>query len=331
MGVKEILLADLGATLQGSIDLLICCGSFEQRSRSIPEALDPQIVRRALVAQNVDLEAYTGENAKRLRSRYQGKCFGVDIRTDDPLLTADNLGTALVELAKDDPQKCLVDITTFTHESLLILLKLLALTVELHGSTVFAYASAGEYSVGLRDHDKWLTKGVKEIRSVLGYSGDIIPSRKTHLIILVGYEHERASQLIASLGPSILSLGCGGRGTATSEKHQAANEHFRQLLRSSYALYDQCYDFDFSCCDPWEAKDAIIAQARKFSDHNVVVAPMNTKISTVGAALATQEMECIQLCYAQALRYNYQHYSEPGDKCHLFELPEITQRERMSS
>jgi len=328
MGVKQVPLSNVGTVVRAPIDVLICCGSFEERCCSIPEALDPGIIRMVLVAANEDQRAYTGENAQRLRSRFEGKCIDVAMRSDSPLQTADSLLAAIKKAAHHSRQKYLVDITTFTHESLLILLRLLALTLTVDDRVTFAYTSAGEYSLGLSDQDKWLTKGVKEIRSVLGFSGDIIPSLKTHLIVLVGYEHERASELIASLSPSILSLGCGGRGTATNDKHQGANEHFHKLVRTSCAIYGQCHDFDFSCSDPWKAKEAILKQARKFPDQNVVVAPMNTKISTVGAALAAQEMECIQICYAQALRYNYEHYSAPGDKCHVFELPELIQSAR---
>jgi hypothetical protein len=50
---------------------------------------------------------------------------------------------------------------------------------------------------------------------------------------------------------------------------------------------------------------------------------MNTKISTVGCALAAWEDRAIQLCYAQATRYNYAHYSTPGDTCYVFDLPEL--------
>ncbi|MDP2644327.1 MAG: hypothetical protein Q8P24_05265, partial [Desulfobacterales bacterium] len=42
---------------------------------------------------------------------------------------------------------------------------------------------------------------------------------------------------------------------------------------------------------------------------DVTVAPMNTKLSTVGAALASFENSEIQVCYAQADYYNYHGYS----------------------
>jgi hypothetical protein len=50
---------------------------------------------------------------------------------------------------------------------------------------------------------------------------------------------------------------------------------------------------------------------------------MNNKLSTIGVAWAGFDNEDVQLCYAQALRYNYSNYSLPGDTCYLMELPEL--------
>jgi hypothetical protein len=47
---------------------------------------------------------------------------------------------------------------------------------------------------------------------------------------------------------------------------------------------------------------------------------MNTKISTVGAALAAIKQESIQLCYAQANIYNVERYSAVSDEVFIFEL-----------
>ena len=78
--------------------------------------------------------------------------------------------------------------------------------------------------------------------------------------------------------------------------------------------------FQFSCVDPRNAKRAIIEQAKKFPEHNTVLAPMNTKVSTLGAALAAFEEESLQVCYAHPSAYNTATYSLPGLDCRLFDL-----------
>jgi hypothetical protein len=174
--------------------------------------------------------------------------------------------------------------------------------------------------------DRWLSKGVAEVRSVLGYPGEFFPSRKTHLIVLVGFEHERASKLVEIYEPNILSLGYGKAGSETSQKHYSANRNYHKLVREAVATYTTVREFEFSCSNPWDAKKAILAQVATTPDHNVVVAPMNTKISTVGCALAAVENQTIQLSYAKAMSYNYQQYSVGGTMCYLFEVPELFSR-----
>lgn len=53
----------------------------------------------------------------------------------------------------------------------------------------------------------WLSKGVRIIRSVVGYSGDMSPIKDLLLIILVGFEYERAQTLIEVFEPNKLYLG----------------------------------------------------------------------------------------------------------------------------
>ena len=66
--------------------------------------------------------------------------------------------------------------------------------------------------------EKWLSKGVKEIRSVLGFPGEILPSRKNHLIVLTGYEYERAKTIIDILQPYSLALGFGEASNVNADK-----------------------------------------------------------------------------------------------------------------
>jgi len=55
----------------------------------------------------------------------------------------------------------------------------------------------------------------------------------------------------------------------------------------------------------------------------VLLAPMNNKMSTLGAALAAFQCEKIQVCYAPVLEYNFFHYASPGKTCYVVELPEL--------
>jgi hypothetical protein len=88
-------------------------------------------------------------------------------------------------------------------------------------------------------------------------------------------------------------------------------------------LYGTVEEFNFSCIDPVQAKVDLKRQIYQYDGYNVIIAPMNTKISAMGAALLAYERPEIQLCYASANVYNVDGYSIPGDDCYLFSLDEL--------
>lgn len=309
--------------LNRDIDLFVCSVSYESRCRTVADQLDPFKVHRAIVAESEHAGRYVTDNGSYLRERFGASVMPITTDPGNPVTTADALQGALRTGRPEPRGMMLVDITTFTHEALLILAKILSLEMTADHALFFVYVGAAEYSVGEPDERKWLSKGVSEVRSVLGFPGVIVPSRRQHLIILVGFEHERAAELIRSYEPSVVSLGHGRSGTALDPGHQAANQRFHKLVSESASTYGDVKHFEFACNDPLDAQRAIEKQARAVKGHNTVVAPMNTKLSTLGAVLAAQRDESIQLCYARANQYNYERYSRPGDTCYLIELPEL--------
>lgn len=321
---QKIPVGDLAAHLRLPIDVFICSSSFEMRCRTVPDHLPFNAVRRVLICENEDLRAVIEPSRSYLHERFGAKAISVQLNTKDPLIGADNMQKAISSVGESRPNNFLVDITAFTHESLLILVKLLQTFLHKGNNVQFVYTSALDYAVGMKPEDKWLSKGIGEIRSVLGYPGILRPSRKVHLIVLVGFEGERAAKLIEAYEPTVVSLGFGSAGESISNSLHEVNVTFHKKL---FAMYRNVLDFSFSCVDPWEAKKSIDAQKAKLPDHNVVIAPMNTKISTIGAALSAFSDESIQLCYAHAKQYNWENYSLPGDECYFFDLPELTEKE----
>jgi len=329
MKIEKVNLIDAGSQIGEPIDVFICASSFEDRCCALANTLNPKLIGRTFVFKAVNLEDYVGKSAGYLIQRFQPNSEIVEVNTYDPLFGGDNMIKALSDLlGKSEGLRFLIDVTTFTHETLLIMLRLLKLYVTKDSSNkfLFAYTSAAEYSVGDLVESKWLSKGVKDVRTVLGYPGDNLPTRKTHLIILVGYEFERASKLIETLEPNSVSLGYGRSGsTAITEKNQNANEHFLRLVERVASSYASVSSFEIMCNNPLETKDVILKVARKAkaAKFNVVLAPMNNKMTTIGAALAVFACEDIQICYAPVLQYNVAGYSKSGTTCYLIDLPEI--------
>ncbi len=186
------------------IDAFICCSSYEGRCRTIPDRLDISRVSSAIIVENMNLAAHVGENATYLLEKFKNKAVRIETDSRKPVLTADNLYEGLSKTFQTEPANILIDVTTFRHESLLILLHCLKAFQRQSDTITIVYSTASDYSVGSQTAQKWLSKGVTDVRTVLGYAGDISPSRKMHLILLAGFEYQRASELIEILEPNAL-------------------------------------------------------------------------------------------------------------------------------
>ena len=321
MSIQRVPLGDVRKHLRLPCGLFVCSSSFETRCLSIPRTLCRGDFAKALILVNTDRLSYVKENRDLLLDHFSSAAQVVDIQIQDPLQTADRLCSALVSArSAGEVPEIVVDVTTFTHESLLILLKLLQIHFS-ESSVTVVYASASEYSVGDAIEDKWLSKGVVCVRTVLGYPGTVLPSRQTHLVLLVGYEHQRATRLIEILEPSSLSLGYGKPGSTTTDKDKDASRHYAELVKRTAGFCTEVTTFEFSCNDPFETRDIILRQCTRNSGKNIVLAPMSNKMSTIGAALAAFSRESIQVCYAPALHYNYAGYSQPSGWAYVVHFP----------
>lgn len=299
------------------IDLFLCSASFEERCRSITDHLDSSYIRRSWIAFNENFGEVVAENVTHLHTRLGDASTEIVLNTNDPILSADNISQSLERAFKEVPQRVVIDITSFTRESLLILVKFLCQNLKSTDTLEFLYAYAGDYSVGDPPEEKWLSKGIREVRSILGYPGDMLPSRRNHLIVLVGFEDERALNLIRECEPSKISLGVGDEAERGTAPHQETNIHRLGQLKSVFGMAET---FTFKGYDAEATKTKIREQIAKAPELNTIIAPMNTKISTLGAAALALEDEKIQLCYAQANIYNYARYSVPGDTFYHFSL-----------
>jgi hypothetical protein len=316
--VPKVYLADLAARYQSQIDLFICAVSFESRSVSIANSLEPPCVSSVMVCCNKEMWKEAAAFREIITERFPSKVTEVETELNDPLYTANILLSALHKIvAEQKVQTCVIDITTFTHEVLLILLKVIYIALHGTGCQVdFIYTAASDYSLNETEKEKkWLARGVGNVRSILGYSGIADPSKKTHLIILTGFETERSQKLIDIYEPAKVSLGVGRPHTAVSEEHHRVNKlNFDQLPVSR----DQVTSFSFSCTNPSQARIDLGHQIDLDAEYNVVIAALNTKLSTIGVGLFAMEHPEVQLCYATANAYNIKYYSLPADFCYIY-------------
>ena len=238
--------------------------------------------------------------------------------SNDPKRTFMELSKSMISLFKGGDKLILLDITTFTHEIVLILFRLINYYKRVSDKVYYIYNCANKYSVneGTKE-SKWLTKGVKQIRSIISYPGYFDPSKKNHLIILFGFEIERAIRLIEEFDYDKITLACQRTDETLNIDLQEINTHMHKCVLD---LYSNAKQLNISIMNPIDTKSEILNYVTLNSEYNTVIAPMNNKISTIGAGLAAIENEYIQLCYMKANQYNIEGYSEPSDDFYIFEV-----------
>ncbi|MDB4950151.1 MAG: hypothetical protein JWM27_2800 [Gemmatimonadetes bacterium] len=306
----SIPLKSLSLEVGDTPDVLICSASFEERCVAVPLNVASDSLKHALVFHNRALRGLAQQNLRKLRSKFGRKLIPVGHDGSGPIAFADIARPALARVLDVPAINFLIDITTFTHENLLILLSLLREMKREADTFTVTYAAAADYG-------EWLSRGFSDVRSVLGYPGEMRPSQGEHLIVLCGYEADRAERLIRTYEPAHLSVGhCNEFASIAPHLHQRNLEFHKRLLQ----FRSQVDTFDFGCDDPSTACEHILREVRRVPGYNAVVAPMNTKLSTVGSALAAFQNPAIQLCYVPAHEYNEPSYSLPGEMCYVFKL-----------
>lgn len=310
-------LTEINSLLDSYYDALFVSASFEKRCLSIYSSIKEEINfehkfvsasvhHRELIQGNLDIFLQDGFEK-------------FDVSNKDQVATFVNISKKIDKIvANNNKASLLFDISTFTRQTILILLRILRAYLSTQNSITFVYTPALEYSPGLPDEHKWLTKGILSVDSVLGYSGIIGPSRHYHLIILMGFEVERASMLISEYEPKNISIGYANETDSMPEHYTINKRKFDELLYE----FPFAESFEFSCNHVLECTKEILAQSRKYSNCNVVISPMNNKLSTVACALSAIENKHIQLATAIPVIYNH-NYSTIGETCHILKLTDL--------
>jgi hypothetical protein len=311
-------LTELNVRLPADFDLFILSASYESRSLTCAKSIRPGIYKSAMIAWNENHREYNRENMDRLQQLCSGvRIVPCSLDSDNPVATADAFAKGLESAQLHGTSKILLDVTAFTREGLAILLRVLKLYLDPQTNITVIYNPAQKYD---NDQDRpHLTFGIREIRSVLGYSGGLNPSKPSHLIVLPGYEHDRAAELIASYEPRLLSIGRIPKDESISVRFYALQNQFANSLSSIYSR-NHVRLFKFSAKDINVTKNAVLKQVAKFGAFTPVVAAMNSKLATVGACLAALSNEDIQLCYAQPKRYNIESFSDPSAIAYICEI-----------
>jgi len=301
----------------------LCSASYENRSLVAADTLKEQAFKYVGIFAAQDCHSEIINTASVIKKRHLQESVIVPTKTRDPLFTANAMAKVINEIVnRKEIDDIIVDITTFTHEMLLILLKLIQGYTEKLRRVTCVYTSAKDYSVGDLKERKWLSKGCREVRSVVGYPGRLVPGKPTCLVVLVGYEHERAAKMIVEMDPEQLLLGKGisAEGHLTHKSHRDPMLFFHELVQDMASSRGTVEGFEFSCRDPFLTAGTLLNLIEENAGMNHIIVPLNTKISTVATAMAAFECPAVQVCYAEPETYNFEGYSSPDEFITIFDL-----------
>ncbi len=296
----------------------ICFASFEERCLSIPREIVRQRIELSYVLRN-----NSGKSAVLNESNYDAllkqlpNCEGICF----PLKKSGEYAEKVFELIKHLKEKgvssIVVDISTFTHECLLIILKSLYIYRDSFEKIILLYNGADRY-------ENWLSKGCKDVRNVIGYMGKYDPKLKERLIVLAGFEQERIEGLVEMLEPDLLCLGFGREPTNMNHK-EAMDEYryrFEKWVKKQFPLKNY-EEFEFSCSnvdDTIKTLNSLIDDSSE--EYNNILVPLNTKISTVSAGVMALMNEKIQVCYPIPEAYNTK-YADPSRNVSIISFKEL--------
>lgn len=308
-------------TIIPNIDLFICSSGFESRSTSISLALDATGIKTAIIFHIDENYIVSYDNLKKIE-KHIPHLKTVEHPKNNPIETYDLILNEINEFFEhsvaDTRLTLAIDVTTFTREVLLILFKVLNQKQYIEKTDIqLLYTPAESYPCG------WLTKGVRYIRSVFGYSGMISPSKKLMLVILNGFETERTEEIINSFEPNGILLGRPSKeDSINSDLSNEGQEKFSQI-KNKYSS-NIIEEFEFSCLEIDKTMIIIEKLIHKYEDeYNIVLSPLNNKISTIAVAMLALKNDNLQVCYASANQYNINEYSKPSDFFLVFKMNDL--------
>jgi hypothetical protein len=293
--------------------------SFEARSIAIANAFGGERWRSTTIFASKRRGERARANLETLKLHLGGELVPVELDTSAPLKVASELTGAVGDFVERvGADAAVVDVTSFRREELLMLLAILKSKLSdrnLLGRWNLAY-------VGALNMGDWLSGKVTSVRSVLGFPGNIRPSRSTRLVVLLGFEVNRARSIIEAYEPKQIVLGMGYKAESINDALYARNkELFDRLNQEFQDSVERA--FEFSARDPLKVQSELDEVIGAADESNVVIAPLHTKLSTVGAGLYALNHPNVQVCYAPVEEYNEEAYSAPGPVVFLVPLDSI--------
>jgi hypothetical protein len=289
-------------------DIFISCASFEKRCRGVVEKFD--IKYRAL---DSFVFRYDAESMTNLRDinfgkmvdivqRHSGKTSPVICNHHDPLDGVFKFQELLKNSQTELSGKIVtLDVTTFTKQYILVLLKFLE-NQRPRLVRIF-YTEPLDYAA------KWkkpLSYGLIEVVSVPSYGGHTYIEKENMLVLLLGYEGDRAYSIWEKLSPhqTIILIGKPSYRDSWEGRVESFNRKLIDKLPKEAVKYVSTLD-PFSVC---QNLDSLFNEYQ--SDFNIALSPLGPKPQVIGSYLSLRNHSDVQVLYAIPKYYEEKYFSK---------------------
>jgi len=191
-----------------------------------------------------------------------------------------------------------LDISTMPREVIWWTLTALA---EARCNVQYVYYHPERYSTS------WLTRDTATPRLVYQHSGLAKLGKATALLLLNGFDHERAAQLVQFFEPRLLLLGLQvGDQFDNRAKNSEQSKLLQQTIRNIVTFELDAFSSD---CGYAAIKAAVEPHVKEF---NVVAASLGPKTSAIALFQLAREFPDIALAYAPSRQFNPEYSSGVG-------------------
>ncbi|MFC1941687.1 hypothetical protein ACFLWU_00520 [Chloroflexota bacterium] len=297
---------------RGPDDLFICCASFEERCLSITTKMGADFLTKFAIIFVVEEPLYqkqVEQNMFRLQTELRKKTtegiFVISCQRENPVEGVKQLGDILKQckLQAAGGPFITVDISGFTKIYLLELLHYLAIDKDLGIPRI------------LHTTQKYLptrlTRGIQQITTVPNYFGSPSPDKDTALVLLLGFEPERALAVWNQTNPArTIALITNPPRDGNLDYLKYAKQNNAELLsKPSVEVRDMPAD------NPHAIKNMLVKIHEEIQDsYNMVIGPFGTKPQVVGVFLFCMEHHKAQVIYSFPATYTRSYLRrQPGE------------------
>lgn len=293
---------------KGTDEVFVACASFEDRTTAVASKLSPNYRISTSFVFKYDEKNRTAlrdQNFERLVNSlvpHSKNVFPIICDHHDPLDGISKMHD-LCEAKRIALQgrSITIDITTFTKQYLLVLLKFIE--KQAPKSTRLFYTEPEDYAV---KWDKPLSYGLIDIVSVPSYGGHFAVEKESLLILMLGYEGDRAYGIWERFTPHKTIVAVGR--PSFRDYWEGRVEEFNRKLISKLPRDAVCY---FHTLDPFEVSRNLDNLIELYSDRfNISVSPLGPKPQVVGCYLSVRRHPDVQIVYAIPKFHEEEYFSK---------------------